>query len=419
MAITLESFLLALEQEVAGYHTPVVDLIAVQTRDPFGVLVATILSAHKVPDDLEQLLKLPGVGRKTANLVLATAFDKPAICVDTHVHRIMNIWGFVGTGNPEATEKALCKILPVKYWKKINSILVAFGQERCKPIGPQCDICLFEKDCPKTGVTPRRLKGSADTLKLISWNVNGLRAIAQKGFTDIVPGTGADIFALQETRAWPEQLGDEIKNIPGYTGYFAPAKKKGYAGVAVYARQKPLQVITGVGVDRFDCEGRVLTLEFVDFFLINVYVPNAQHELKRLTYKLEFNEALSEYATKLALKKTTVICGDFNVAHKTIDLANHKANENNPGFSIEERSWMDRFVNAGWIDTFRVFNQDPGQYSWWSYRFNARTRNIGWRLDYFVIDADSRPRLQGAAILRDITGSDHCPVQMELKIGAT
>ncbi len=218
MAIKLESFVLALEHEVAEYHTPVVDLVAVQTRDPFRVLVATILSArtrdeatakasaglfqqapdihalaalsedkirslirpvgffnnkagylyrlpdalepygHKVPDNLEHLLKLPGVGRKTANLVLSTAFDKPAICVDTHVHRIMNIWGFVNTGNPEATEKALSKILPVKYWKKINSILVAFGQERCKPIGPQCDICLFEKDCPKTGVTPRRIK---------------------------------------------------------------------------------------------------------------------------------------------------------------------------------------------------------------------------------------------------------------------
>ena len=225
MPINLESFLLALEQEVTSYHTPVVDLIAVQTRDPFKVLVATILSArtkdettskasrrlfneapdvhalaglseerirklihpvgffknkanylsrlpgalepydYKVPDELDKLLKLPGVGRKTANLVLSVAFDKPAICVDTHVHRIMNIWGFVNTKNPESTEKALEKILPVKYWKKVNSILVAFGQERCKPVWPQCDCCLFEQDCPKNGVTPRRVKNNgADTV---------------------------------------------------------------------------------------------------------------------------------------------------------------------------------------------------------------------------------------------------------------
>ena len=476
MTINLESFLMALEKEVANYHTPVVDLIAVQTRDPFKVLVATILSARtrdeatarasrklfneapdihalaglseerirelikpvgffnnkakylyrlpnalkpyddKVPDELDDLLKLPGVGRKTANLVLSVAFDKPAICVDTHVHRIMNIRGFVNTKNPEATEKELRKILPVKYWKKINSILVAFGQERCKPVGTQCDACLFEQDCPKKGVTPRRLKkNDPDTIKLISWNVNGLRAVEKKGFVDIVKESGADIFAVQETRVSLEQLSDELKNIDGYSSYFAQAGKKGYSGVGVYTGKKPLKVHIGINVDQFDDEGRVITLEFADFFLINAYFPNAQHELKRMDYKLAFNNALFEYAKQMADRKTTIICGDFNVAHKAIDLANPKANEKNPGFSIEERNWMDRFINAGWVDTFRVFNQEPGQYSWWSYRFNARSKNIGWRIDYFIIDANSKSRVRSAAILADIPGSDHCPVQLELK----
>jgi len=167
--------------------------------------------------------------------------------------------------------------------------------------------------------------------------------------------------------------------------------KCGY-GVAVYTKKKPLSVTIGIGADQFDDEGRVLTLEFADFFLINAYFPNAQHE-------------------------STIICGDFNVAHKAIDLANPKANEKNPGFSIEERNWMDRFINAEWVDTFRVFNQELGQYTWWSYRFNARSKNIGWRIDYFIIDEKSISSLKGAAILTDIYGSDHCPVQIELKTG--
>ncbi len=474
--MNLESFLQALEQEVASYHTPVVDLIAVQTRDPFKVLVATILSArtkdettskasarlfkeapdvhalgglsegkirklikpvgffnnkakylhslpdalkvydYKVPDEIDELLKLPGVGRKTANLVLSVAFDKAAICVDTHVHRIMNIWGFVNTKHPEATEKALREILPIKYWKKINSILVTFGQECCKPVGPHCDRCLFEQDCPKNGVTPRRIKSTIPgTMTFISWNVNGLRAVEKKGFVDIIKESGADIFAVQETRVQSEQMSDKLKNIDGYFSYFAQAKKKGYSGVGVYAKKKPLKVTIGIGADQFDDEGRILTLEFADFFLVNAYFPNAQHELKRIDYKLTFNNALFEYVKQLADKKTTIICGDFNVAHKAIDLANPKANEKNPGFSIEERSWMDRFIHAGWVDTFRVFNQQPGQYSWWSYRFNARSKNIGWRIDYFIIDENSKSRLKGATILTDILGSDHCPVQMELK----
>ena len=252
-------------------------------------------------------------------------------------------------------------------------------------------------------------------MKVISWNVNGLRAVEKKGFIDIVKESGADIFAVQETKAWPEQLSDELKNINGYLSYFTRPKKKGYSGVGVYTRKRPLNVTIGIGMDQFDDEGRVITLDFKDFFLINVYFPNAQHGLKRIDYKIAFNTALFEYAKKMADKKTTIICGDFNVAHKAIDLANPKANEKNPGFSIEERNWMDSFVNAGWVDTFRVFNQDPGQYTWWSYRFNARSKNIGWRIDYFIIDENSKSRLKDAAILTDILGSDHCPVILDFK----
>ncbi len=476
--INIDRFLAILKDEVSSYQVPVVDLIAVQTRDPFKVLVATILSARtkdettakassriftvapdpvslaklnedeirkliypvgfyknkatyltalpaalepfggQVPSELDELLKIPGVGRKTANLVRAVAFGKPAICVDTHVHRIMNIWGYVQTKTPEQTEMGLRRQLPEKYWLTVNSILVAFGQGTCKPVGPRCDVCVLAADCPKLGVTPRRLpgaakKGAAKTLRLISWNVNGIRAVEKKGFVDIVQGLGPDIFALQETKAHPDQLSDTLKQIDGYDAYFAQADKKGYSGLAVYSRLQPLNVITGMGREEFDNEGRLLTLEFDSFYLINGYFPNAQHSLERLDYKLAFNRALHSFVDNLAAQKTVVVCGDFNVAHKEIDLTNPKANEKNPGFTAQERAWMDSFLAAGYIDTFRIFNRDPGHYSWWSYRFNARTRNIGWRIDYFVVDAKSKGRVKAASILSDIMGSDHCPVAMD------
>lgn len=477
--INIDLFLALLKDEVASYQVPVVDLIAVQSKDPFKVLVATILSARtkdettakacsrlfakapeatalaalsreeirtliypvgffknkarylaalpaaleafggKVPTELDDLLSLPGVGRKTANLVLAVAFGKPAICVDTHVHRIMNIWGYVATRTPEQTEMALRRKLPQKYWLTVNSILVAFGQGTCKPVGPHCDRCVLAAYCPKLGVTPRRLPQpnhkERRTLRLISWNVNGIRAAAKKGFVDIVQGLGPDIMAVQETKAHPEQLSAELTGINGYEAYFAAARKKGYSGLAVYTRLKPLRVLTGLGRDEFDSEGRLLTLEFDSFFLVNAYFPNAQPGLARLDYKLAFNRALHDFVDELAAQKTVVLCGDLNVAHKEIDLANPKANETNPGFSAEERAWLDTFLASGYVDTFRLFNQEPGQYTWWSYRFNARRKNIGWRIDYFIVDAGSRQRLKGAAILSDIMGSDHCPVQLELR----
>lgn len=475
----IESVIALLQEEVADYKAPIVDLIAVQSNDPLKVLLATILSARtkdevtaaaaerlfaeadslealedlsvqelekiiypagffrnkakyltelpavlkrefngQVPDTVEELLKLPGVGRKTANLVVAVAFQKPAVCVDTHVHRIMNIWGYVETSTPLQTETALREKLPRKYWISINSLLVAFGQGTCKPRAPHCDRCVIAKDCPQIGVTPRKVPGtgrrkSSSVQKFLSWNVNGLRAALKKGFLDVLHETDADIFALQEIKAMPEQLPDEVKNIPGYRVYWYPAQKKGYSGTAVFTKKKPEHVLYGLGRDEFDREGRVLTLEFADFYFITAYFPNAQHGLKRLQYKQDFNKEILHYMNQLAKKKSVVLCGDLNVAHKEIDLANPKANVKNPGFCPEERAWMDEFIRAGYIDTFRLFNQEAGQYTWWSYRTHARARNVGWRIDYFLVDPDSRDRVCSAALHDDVLGSDHCPVSIE------
>ncbi|MEA2116652.1 MAG: exodeoxyribonuclease III [Thermodesulfobacteriota bacterium] len=481
MPFPVESAVLLLQEEVAAYQVPVVDLIAAQTKDPFKVLVATILSARtkdevtaaasrrlfkradtadeldrlsvselekiiypvgffrnkakylaalpgvlreefggRIPDVVEQLVKLPGVGRKTANLVVAVAFNKPAICVDTHVHRIMNIWGYVQTETPLQTEMALREKLPEQYWITINSLLVAFGQGTCKPRFPHCDRCVLADICPQIGVKPRKVavdyggESSASSIRrFVSWNVNGLRAALKKGFLDSLHELDAEIFALQEIKALPDQLPDEVKYIPGYHAYWYPARKKGYSGTAVLSRKEPLEVVYGLGKEEFDDEGRVLTLEFDDFYFINIYFPNAQHGLKRIVFKQDFNREVLQYMDMLAKKKSVVLCGDLNVAHKEIDLANPKANIKNPGFSVEERAWMDEVVGAGYVDTFRMFNQEPEQYSWWSYRFNARAKNIGWRIDYFVVDPGSRDRVKAAAIHDDILGSDHCPVSIE------
>ena len=478
MKAPIEHLLEIVEKQVANLKVPVVDLIAVQTKDPFKILVATILSArtkdettakaadrlfklapdqhnlanlteeriakliypvgfyrnkakfltrlphalagfnNTVPDTIEELITLPGVGRKTANLVVSVAFQKPAICVDTHVHRIMNIWGYVKTQTPLQTEMALRKKLPEKYWIKVNSLLVAYGQGICRPVSPHCDRCALSDVCPQIGVTPRRIpgktkKGKKNTQTFISWNVNGIRAMEKKGFVDIVQDLNADIIAIQETKAHPDQLSDDLLHIPGYTSYWHSAEKKGYSGVAIYSRTSPVAVSTGLHNPDLDMEGRVQTLEFQDFFFINIYFPNSGHGLKRLEYKLNFNRAVQEHATVLAKKKAVVICGDYNVAHKAIDLKNPESNQTNPGFTPEERQWMDVFTEAGFLDTFRMFNKDPGHYTWWSYRFNARARDIGWRIDYFCVDKNSHSRVANASILKDVMGSDHCPVQLD------
>ncbi|MDG4475304.1 exodeoxyribonuclease III [Thiovibrio frasassiensis] len=477
MQFSIPDVLQILAKEVAGYAVPIVDLIGVQTKDPYKVLVATILSArtkdettakaaaklfkeapdlagladlseerltklifpvgfyknkakflarlpgvlasefnNQIPDEVEPLTRLPGVGRKTANLVVAVAFKKPAICVDTHVHRIMNIWGYVETKTPLETEMALREKLPPEYWLSINSTLVAFGQGTCRPVAPHCDRCVIARFCPQLGVRPRKIEGKsrkkneAGMRKFVSWNVNGLRAVEKKGFVEILANLNADLVALQEIKAQPEQLSETIKNIPGYTAYWFSAQKKGYAGVATYSKEEPLSVIYGIDHKDHDYEGRVLTLEFADFYFINAYFPNAQHGLLRMDYKLQFNRDLQTFANTLAKQKSVVICGDFNVAHKEIDLTNPKQNEKNPGYAPQERAWMDEFLGTGFVDTFRMFNQEPGRYTWWSYRFNARERNLGWRIDYFCVDQKSTKRVTEVAILNDIMGSDHCPV---------
>jgi len=253
----------------------------------------------------------------------------------------------------------------------------------------------------------------SETKRFFSWNVNGLRAVEKKGFVDIMAELDPDILALQEIKAVPEQLSKKLTNINGYEAYWHPAEKKGYAGVCTYSRLKPVAVIRGLGLDEFDREGRVLTLEFDDFYLVNCYFPNAQHGLARIDFKIRFNRTLHTFADELSAKKSVVICGDLNVAHRPIDLKNPKENENNPGYSLPEREWMDSFINAGYVDTFRKFNQEPDNYTWWSYRFNARARNIGWRIDYFVVDPASGERVRGAAIHDQVMGSDHCPVSLD------
>jgi exodeoxyribonuclease-3 len=311
--------------------------------------------------------------------------------------------------------------LPEKHWLTVNSILVAFGQGTCKSVRPHCDRCVLSNDCPKIGVTPRRLPGgnkktnNSKLLRMVSWNVNGLRAVEKKGFLDLVNEFDADLLALQEIKAQPDQLSEQLLKIDGYHAYWHPAEKKGYAGVCIYSRQEPIDVIYGLGIEDYDREGRVLTLEFEEFYFINTYFPNAQHGLNRLDFKIAFNEALHGLCAELATKKSVVICGDFNVAHKAIDLANPKSNEKNPGYTIEERNSMDSFLENGFVDTFRIFNQQPDQYTWWSYRFNARARNIGWRIDYFCVDEKSRKRVRNSTIRADILGSDHCPVELEWK----
>ncbi|ERP32004.1 exodeoxyribonuclease III [Chitinivibrio alkaliphilus] len=249
--------------------------------------------------------------------------------------------------------------------------------------------------------------------KLLSWNVNGIRAAEKKGLIPYIEESGAEVIALQETKAQPHQLSHELHHIAGYESFFFSAEKKGYSGVALYCRVSPRSIISGMGVDAFDREGRVITAEYDDYYLINAYYPNAQHGLLRLKYKQDFNACISDFAHELSQDKTVVLCGDLNVAHREIDLKNPDKNINNPGFSAEERQDMTSFLNGGFVDTFRELYPDKEQYTWWSYRFNARVRNIGWRIDYFCIDAQSKDRLVDAQIYSSVMGSDHCPIGMD------
>lgn len=249
-------------------------------------------------------------------------------------------------------------------------------------------------------------------MKFISWNVNGIRAAVKKDAMSFFENSGADFICLQETKATCEIV-EQIGWPTGLHVFANEADKKGYSGTAIITPHEPLSVAYDLGIEEHDKEGRVVTLEYADFFLTTVYTPNSQNELKRLPYRQEWNAAFLERMKELEAKKPVVFCGDLNVAHTEEDLANPKTNRKNAGFSDEERADFDAIVEAGFVDTFREFKQGKGHYSWWSYRAGARARNVGWRLDYFVISQALQDRLKGAEILPDVLGSDHCPVTME------
>lgn len=252
-----------------------------------------------------------------------------------------------------------------------------------------------------------------NAMKFISWNVNGLRACDGKGFRDAFARLDADFFCLQETKMQPGQL--DIA-FPGYQSFWNSAEKKGYSGTAIFTRHEPLSVAYGLGVDEHDHEGRAVTLEMKDFYLVTVYVPNSQDGLRRLDYRMRWDEALRAYLAALDQKKPVIVCGDLNVAHQEIDLKNPKTNRHNAGFTDEERGQFSRLLEAGFVDTFRHFYpEQEGIYSWWSYRFRAREKNAGWRIDYFLASRRLVPRLASAHIHTDIFGSDHCPVELCLK----
>ncbi|MBN1285251.1 MAG: exodeoxyribonuclease III [Anaerolineae bacterium] len=254
-------------------------------------------------------------------------------------------------------------------------------------------------------------------LKLISWNVNGLRAAYGKGFVEWARGAQPDILCLQETKASKEQLPEDLQDFDGYHAVFSAAEKKGYSGVATYSRVAPQSVETDIGVARFDREGRVIISHYRDFTLLNVYFPNGKASDERLQYKMDFYAVFLDYVNRLReAGKSIVLCGDVNTAHKPIDLARPGPNETVSGFLPQERAWMDDLVAAGYVDTFRMFDDAPEQYTWWSFRAGARERNVGWRIDYFFVSEDIKDRVAAAHIWPDVMGSDHCPIGIEIDL---
>ncbi|MGI6169586.1 MAG: exodeoxyribonuclease III [Christensenellales bacterium] len=254
-------------------------------------------------------------------------------------------------------------------------------------------------------------------MKIISWNVNGIRSAAKKGLMEWVADYQPDILCLQETKAWEEQLEDGVKKPEGYRSVFCSAQRKGYSGVATYYKVAPVSQILGLGIEAFDGEGRVIVSEYETFYLLNIYFPNGQMSEERLKFKLDFYDAYLAYVQELRTSgKAVITCGDYNTAHKPIDLARPKANEKVSGFLPVERAWMDKYTQHGYVDTFREFQQEGSHYSWWNVRTRARERNVGWRIDYFFIDAEHRNMVKDAFILPEVYGSDHCPVGIELEI---
>lgn len=254
-------------------------------------------------------------------------------------------------------------------------------------------------------------------IKLISWNVNGIRAAHRKGFIDWLIEEEGDIVSVQETKAHIDQLPRKLINIPGYNSYFSSAQRKGYSGVGTYTKLKPNQVINGMGIKKFDIEGRLIRLDYDDFTLLNIYYPNGGSGEERLQYKLDFYDAFLDYANNLVDEGLNlIICGDVNTAHKAIDLARPKQNEETSGFLPVEREWVSKFLDNGYVDTFREFNTEGENYTWWSYRTKARDRNVGWRLDYFFVNDEFKSHVKDSYILSDVLGSDHCPIALKIKL---
>jgi len=254
-------------------------------------------------------------------------------------------------------------------------------------------------------------------MKILSWNVNGIRAADRKGLFDWLKKESPDILCLQEIKALPKQVPPHLRNIPGYHIYWNSAEKKGYSGVATFTKEQPIEIKKGFGIEKFDKEGRTLITEYTSFVLFNIYFPNGKKNDERLDYKLNFYDTFLGYVDNLKTEgKNIIVCGDFNTAHKEIDLTRPKANENRSGFLPIERAWMDTFVDHGYIDTFRYFNKKPNQYSWWDLKTRSRERNVGWRIDYFFVNKKFLPHLKKAFIMQEITGSDHCPVGIEIEI---
>jgi len=250
-------------------------------------------------------------------------------------------------------------------------------------------------------------------MKFVTWNVNGLRAARKKGFDDFFKSIDADIFAIQETKMQEEQ---KDFSFDGYHEFWSSAVKKGYSGTLVYTKKAPLNVVYGIDGDGYNDEGRVITLEYDNFYFVNTYVPNAQPELARLDYRMEYEDKLRDYLVRLDQKKPVILTGDLNVAHTEIDLKNPQSNQKNPGFSIEERTKFTELLEAGFTDTFRYLYPDKIKYTWWSYRFNARANNSGWRIDYFVVSNRIKDKIKEVKLLNEIYGSDHCPVEIDLDI---
>ncbi len=254
-------------------------------------------------------------------------------------------------------------------------------------------------------------------MKLLSWNVNGLRAVAKKGFLPWFLQENPDILCLQESKLSPNQVPPELRPVEGYHLYLSSAERKGYSGVMLYTKVEPLKVQYGFGQPEFDSEGRSIIADYGHFVLLNIYFPNGRSSQERLDYKMRFYDAFLAYVEGLkAQGRRIVVCGDVNTAHKEIDIARPKENEKTSGFLPIERAWMDRLVACGYVDTFRMFNQDPGQYTWWDTISRARERNVGWRIDYFFVDKGFQPQVESAFILPDVVGSDHCPVGLALRM---